>query len=61
VYFDLLLINSRLKLIVQEAWMYVEELVKQKNQMSEKVIKEIHSLVFTSGTWTLSFLLFFDI
>ncbi|WP_345787195.1 Fic family protein [Desulfitobacterium dichloroeliminans] len=29
----------------KEAWHYVEELVKQKDQMSEKVIKEIHSLV----------------
>jgi len=29
----------------KEAWYYLEELVKQKVQMSEKVIKEIHSLV----------------
>ena len=29
----------------KEAWLYVEELVKQKVQISEKVIKEIHSLV----------------
>lgn len=29
----------------KEAWQYVEELVKQKVQISEKIIKEIHSLV----------------
>lgn len=29
----------------KEAWLYVEELVKNKVQISEKVIKEIHSLV----------------
>lgn len=29
----------------KEAWYYVEELVKEKVQMSEKIIKEIHSLV----------------
>jgi Fic family protein len=29
----------------KEAWLYVEELIKQKVQLSEKVIKEIHSLV----------------
>lgn len=29
----------------KEAWLYVEELVKEKVQISEKVIKEIHSLV----------------
>jgi Fic family protein len=29
----------------KEAWLYVEELVKEKVQLSEKIIKEIHSLV----------------
>ncbi|MDP4182840.1 MAG: Fic family protein [Bacillota bacterium] len=29
----------------KDAWLYVEELVKQKVQLSEKIIKEIHSLV----------------